>query len=89
MPQPRFLIIGLAPGLHGANRTGRPFTGDWAGDLLFATLLELKAWRPASIDERPDDGLDADRLPHRQRRALCAAAEQADTGRDQAPATRS
>lgn len=34
----RLLIIGLAPGLRGANRTGRPFTGDWAGDLLYATL---------------------------------------------------
>lgn len=37
----RLLIIGLAPGLRGANRTGRPFTGDWAGDLLYATLLKF------------------------------------------------
>ena len=37
----RLLIVGLAPGLKGANRTGRPFTGDYAGDLLYATLLEL------------------------------------------------
>jgi uracil-DNA glycosylase family 4 len=37
----RLLIIGLAPGLKGANRTGRPFTGDWAGDLLYATLLKF------------------------------------------------
>jgi uracil-DNA glycosylase len=36
----RLLIVGLAPGLKGANRTGRPFTGDYAGDLLYATLLE-------------------------------------------------
>jgi len=35
------LIVGLAPGLRGANRTGRPFTGDYAGDLLFATLLKF------------------------------------------------
>lgn len=35
------LIIGLAPGLRGANRTGRPFTGDWAGDLLYQTLLKF------------------------------------------------
>src|SRR6478609_3768270 len=35
----RLLIVGLAPGLRGANRTGRPFTGDYAGDLLYATLL--------------------------------------------------
>ena len=34
----RFLIVGLAPGMHGANRTGRPFTGDYAGDLLYSTL---------------------------------------------------
>jgi uracil-DNA glycosylase len=32
------LIVGLAPGMHGANRTGRPFTGDYAGDLLYGTL---------------------------------------------------
>ena len=36
---PRLLIVGLAPGLKGANRTGRPFTGDYAGDLLYETLL--------------------------------------------------
>src|ERR1700733_5919263 len=36
----RLLIVGLAPGLQGANRTGRPFTGDYAGDLLYATLLK-------------------------------------------------
>lgn len=35
----RYLFIGLAPGLRGANRTGRPFTGDYAGDLLYSTLL--------------------------------------------------
>jgi uracil-DNA glycosylase family 4 len=37
----RLLIVGLAPGLRGANRTGRPFTGDYAGDLLYATLLKF------------------------------------------------
>jgi uracil-DNA glycosylase family 4 len=37
-PHPRLLIVGLAPGLHGANRTGRPFTGDYAGILLYETL---------------------------------------------------
>lgn len=36
--QAELLIVGLAPGLHGANQTGRPFTGDYAGDLLYATL---------------------------------------------------
>jgi uracil-DNA glycosylase family 4 len=38
---PRILIVGLAPGLHGANRTGRPFTGDFAGILLYETLFEF------------------------------------------------
>lgn len=37
-PRPRLLIVGLAPGMHGANRTGRPFTGDYAGVLLYDTL---------------------------------------------------
>jgi uracil-DNA glycosylase len=39
--EPRILIVGLAPGMHGANRTGRPFTGDYAGILLYETLYEL------------------------------------------------
>jgi uracil-DNA glycosylase len=38
--EPELLIVGLAPGLRGANRTGRPFTGDYAGDLLYRTLLK-------------------------------------------------
>ena len=37
-PKARLLIVGLAPGMHGANRTGRPFTGDHAGILLYQTL---------------------------------------------------
>src|SRR5690606_6517992 len=37
----RLLIVGLAPGLQGANRTGRPFTGDYAGDLLYGTLVQF------------------------------------------------
>ncbi len=52
----RLLVVGLAPGLRGANRTGRPFTGDYAGDLLYATLLEFGFARGA-YDRRPDDGL--------------------------------
>ena len=52
----RLLIVGLAPGLRGANRTGRPFTGDYAGDLLYATLLEFGFAR-GHYDARPDDGL--------------------------------
>ena len=52
----RLLIVGLAPGLHGANQTGRPFTGDWAGDLLYATLLRHGLARGPYL-ERADDGL--------------------------------
>jgi uracil-DNA glycosylase len=53
----RLLIVGLAPGLHGANRTGRPFTGDYAGDLLYATLLKHDLAK-GHYDERADDGLE-------------------------------
>jgi uracil-DNA glycosylase family 4 len=52
----RLLVVGLAPGLRGANRTGRPFTGDYAGDLLYATLLEFDFARGV-YDRRPDDSL--------------------------------
>ena len=52
----RLLIVGLAPGLRGANRTGRPFTGDYAGDLLYATLHEF-GFAGGGYDARPDDGL--------------------------------
>ncbi len=52
----RLLIVGLAPGLRGANRTGRPFTGDYAGDLLYATLKEF-GFAEGSYEARPDDGL--------------------------------
>jgi uracil-DNA glycosylase family 4 len=53
----KLLIVGLAPGLHGANRTGRPFTGDYAGDLLYATLLKLGLAK-GSYEKRIDDGLE-------------------------------
>jgi len=49
------LIVGLAPGMQGANRTGRPFTGDYAGDLLYATLLEY-GFASGVYQARPDDG---------------------------------
>jgi uracil-DNA glycosylase len=52
----RLLIVGLAPGLRGANRTGRPFTGDYAGDLLYATLDKF-GLSEGRYDRRPDDGL--------------------------------
>ena len=52
----RLLIVGLAPGMHGANATGRPFTGDHAGILLYRTLHEFGfATRPESVSA--DDGL--------------------------------
>ncbi|MBV8653101.1 MAG: uracil-DNA glycosylase [Alphaproteobacteria bacterium] len=52
----RLLIVGLAPGLRGANRTGRPFTGDYAGDLLYATLLRF-GFAEGSYGATPDDGM--------------------------------
>ncbi len=52
----RLLIVGLAPGLQGANRTGRPFTGDYAGELLYGTLLEF-GFAEGTYQARPDDGL--------------------------------
>ena len=72
----RLLIAGLAPGLQGANRTGRPFTGDWAGDLLYATLLKHGlAQGRLRRTRRRHAGTGG--LPHRQFGALRAAAEQA------------
>lgn len=53
----RLLIVGLAPGLKGANRTGRPFTGDFAGDLLYTTLLDLGLAR-GRYGAEPGDGLE-------------------------------
>ncbi len=53
----QLLIVGLAPGMQGANKTGRPFTGDWAGDLLYATLDKFGFSR-GTFNARPDDGLE-------------------------------
>ncbi len=53
----RLAVVGLAPGRMGANRTGRPFTGDFAGVLLFETLLKLGFAR-GRYEARPDDGLE-------------------------------
>jgi uracil-DNA glycosylase family 4 len=53
----RLLIVGLAPGLRGANLTGRPFTGDYAGDLLYGTLLKF-GFAAGIYGARPDDGLN-------------------------------
>ena len=52
----RFLIVGLAPGLRGANRTGRPFTGDYAGDLLYATLQDF-GFSSGTFEADPNDGV--------------------------------
>jgi uracil-DNA glycosylase family 4 len=56
-PQARLLVVGLAPGRTGANRTGRPFTGDHAGVLLYETLIATGFAR-GRYDARPDDGLE-------------------------------
>jgi uracil-DNA glycosylase family 4 len=53
----RLLVVGLAPGLRGANRTGRPFTGDYAGDLLYATLIEF-GYARGRYGRTADDGLE-------------------------------
>ena len=55
-PQAWLGIVGLAPGKHGANRTGRPFTGDYAGDLLYATLAKF-GLSEGNYDQHRDDGL--------------------------------
>jgi len=55
-PHARLLIVGLAPGRTGANRTGRPFTGDYAGDLLYGTLQKL-GLSTGTFRADPNDGL--------------------------------
>jgi uracil-DNA glycosylase family 4 len=52
----RLLIVGLAPGLRGANRTGRPFTGDYAGELLYSTLIAF-GFAEGTYRADPADGL--------------------------------
>ena len=55
-PDARLLIVGLAPGMHGANATGRPFTGDYAGILLYRTLFDF-GFATAPESRSRDDGL--------------------------------
>jgi uracil-DNA glycosylase len=55
--EPELLIVGLAPGLRGANRTGRPFTGDYAGDLLYRTLIKA-GLAAGTYGADPADGLE-------------------------------
>jgi uracil-DNA glycosylase family 4 len=57
LQEARLLVVGLAPGLRGANRTGRPFTGDYAGDLLYRTLIRF-GFAKGDYQARPDDGLE-------------------------------
>jgi uracil-DNA glycosylase family 4 len=60
-PNARILVLGLAPGAHGANRTGRPFTGDGSGDFMYPVLHELGlATKPVAISR--DDGLKLRKL---------------------------
>ncbi len=56
-PAARLLIVGLAPGLSGANRTGRPFTGDGAGNTLYPALARF-GWSRGTFAARIDDGLE-------------------------------
>ncbi len=80
-PNARLLIVGLAPGMQGANRTGRPFTGDYAGDLLYATLLEY-GFASGVYQARPDDGLTLVDSRPATRCAVCRRRTTA-AGRDQ------
>jgi uracil-DNA glycosylase len=56
-PHARLLVVGLAPGLRGANRTGRPFTGDYAGEILYRTLIQ-QGFARGDYRASPDDGLE-------------------------------
>ena len=56
-PAAPLLVVGMAPGVRGANRTGRPFTGDYAGVLLYQTLLRF-GFATGAYDARPDDGME-------------------------------
>lgn len=56
-PDARLLVVGMAPGLHGANATGRPFTGDGAGEFLYRALA-AHGFARGTYDARPDDGLE-------------------------------
>ena len=80
------LVVGLAPGVRGANRTGRPFTGDYAGVLLYNTLLKF-GFATGDYQERPDDGLTLNNCRDHQRRALRAARKTCRRRRKIKPAT--
>ena len=83
----RVLVIGLAPAAHGANRTGRVFTGDGprgSGDFLMRAMHE-HGFANIPTARHPEDGLQSDRRVYRRRRALRAARQQADARRRSPP----
>ncbi|MGI4756102.1 MAG: uracil-DNA glycosylase [Janthinobacterium lividum] len=73
-PNARVLIVGLAPGAHGANRTGRPFTGDGAGNFMYPVLYETGFASQANATSR-DDGL---KLRYARIASICRCAPPAD-----------
>ncbi len=75
-PHARLLLIGLAPGAHGANRTGRMFTGDSSGDFLYKAMFDAGfASQPTSVSR--DDGLTLSERLYQRRRSLRSAGQQA------------
>ena len=86
-PGAQLLIVGLAPGLRGANRTGRPFTGDYAGDLLYATLGAY-GFAKGTYDARPDDGVTLHNVAITNA-VRCVPPQNKPVGAESLPATRS
>jgi uracil-DNA glycosylase len=74
-PNAAVLVLGLAPGAHGSNRTGRPFTGDASGNFMYPVLYEVGfANQPTAT--ACDDGLVLTESLHHRRRPLCSARQQ-------------
>ena len=71
-PQARVLVLGLAPGAHGSNRTGRPFTGDASGKFMYPVLYETGFSNQPNATDR-EDGLELRGSVHHRSRALCAS----------------